>query len=74
VGREAYVSRQATGLMVGFKLSSGRKSNMEGYLYSDARLADTEIGQHPKVWIGPLLVAVEQRIDDHWYFIAYRID
>jgi len=74
MAREAYVRRQATGLMVGFKLWSGRKSNMEGYLYSDARLPDTVIGHHPEVRIGPLLVAVEQRIDDHWYLIAYRID
>jgi hypothetical protein len=74
MAREAYVSRQATGLMIGFKLWSGRKSNMEGYLYSDARLADTQIGQYPKLWIGPLLVAVERKIDDHWYVIAYRID
>ncbi len=74
VAREAYVSRQATGLMVGFKLWSGRKSNMEGYLYSDVRLPDTEIGPHPELRVGPLLVAAEQRIDDHWYVIAYRID
>ena len=74
MAREAYVSRQATGLIVGFKLWSGRKSNMEGYLYSDAKLADTQIGQYPKLWIGPLRVAVERRIDDHWYVIAYRMD
>ncbi|MBE7504420.1 MAG: hypothetical protein HS113_29840 [Verrucomicrobiales bacterium] len=72
--REVYVSREAAGLMVAFKLWTGRKSNMEGYLYSDARLPDAVIGQHPKLRIGTLVVAVEQRIDPHWYLIAYRID
>lgn len=74
IAREAYVSRKANELMVAFKCWSGRRNNMEGYLYSDARLADRLIGHQPELRIGPLLVAVEQRIDDHWYLIAYRLD
>lgn len=74
MGQEVYVDQHDTCLMVGFKLWAGKNGNMEGYLYSEMRLADSQIGQNPNLRIGPLLVAVERRIDDHWYFIAYRID
>jgi hypothetical protein len=68
--REAYVQHENSRLMVVFKFWGGRKSNMAGYLFSETTLADSELGHFPRLWVGPVVVAVEKRLDDHWYLVG----
>jgi hypothetical protein len=79
VNGEIYIFRTSPSqLFIIFSTWRGKGFNMEGFLYAAAPLTPPDIGKNSYgrkvVFLGPMELSLDQRLNANWYRVSYNLD